>query len=154
MSDEAIATIQREFPEAGIRITGRARTLRRQAELMAQRIGADRREFLNTYRPAVHITEMDQWVRDHSEETTAQRANTFEGIIRRALSRGARVSNHLADNAIDISWPIGDEQTLNRIEQRLNELGGHVIREANAPAGRHWHVDFIESLTGPALTRP
>lgn len=33
--DELIAIIQQEFPRAGIRITGRARTIRRQAELMA-----------------------------------------------------------------------------------------------------------------------
>jgi len=58
--DQLIGIVQREFPLAGIRITGRARTIRRQAELMAQRIRANRREFLRTYRPATHITEMGQ----------------------------------------------------------------------------------------------
>lgn len=38
--DQLIATIQREFPAGGIRITGHARTIRRQAEVMAQRIPA------------------------------------------------------------------------------------------------------------------
>lgn len=34
--DQLIGTVQREYPNAGIRITGRSRTIRRQAELMAQ----------------------------------------------------------------------------------------------------------------------
>ena len=53
--DQLLAVIQAEFPTAGIRITGRARTIRHQAELMAQRIRANRREFLRTYVNRRHI---------------------------------------------------------------------------------------------------
>lgn len=58
--DQLILIIQREFPRAGIRITGRARTVRRQAELKAQRIRTSRPEFLQTYRATRHIIEMDE----------------------------------------------------------------------------------------------
>ena len=70
--DHLIGTIQNEFPAAGIRITGRARTIRRQAELMAQRIRANRQEFLQTYAFRQHIAEMNQWVIGHPAATEQQ----------------------------------------------------------------------------------
>jgi hypothetical protein len=140
--DQLIATIQREFPAAGIRVTGRGRTIRRQAELMAQRIRANRHEFLATYRTAQHITEMDQWHQRNRTATVVATVDEFERIIQRARSRGAVVSNHLSDTARDISWPIGTAQQLNAIEARINALGARVIREPNAAGGRHWHVDW------------
>jgi hypothetical protein len=140
--DQLIATIQREFPTAGIRITGRARTIRRQAELMAQRILANRQEFLRTYRPAQHITEMDQWNLRNRTATALATADEFERIIQRARARGALVSNHLSDAARDISWPIGTNRQLDAIEARIRALGAIVLREPNAAGGRHWHVDW------------
>ncbi len=140
--DQLIATIQREFPAAGIRITGRARTIRRQAELMAQRIRANRQEFLGTYRRTQHITEMDQWFLANRGATLQQTVTEFEAIINRARTRGALVSNHLSNTARDISWPIGTPQQLNAIEARIQTLGASVIREPNAAGGRHWHVDW------------
>jgi len=140
--DQLIATIQREFPAAGIRITGRARTVRRQAELMAERIRANRLEFLRTYRPAQHITEMDRWYLQHRLATLQATADEFERIIRRARARGATVSNHLSDSARDISWPNGSALQLNVIEARIQALGANVIREPHAAGGRHWHVDW------------
>lgn len=140
--DQLIAIIQREFPTAGIRITGRARTIRRQAELMAQRIRANRQEFLNTYRSTQHIQEMDSWVRANPAATVEQTITEFEAIINSARARGATVSNHLSDSARDISWPVGTPQTLDTIEARINALGATVIREPNAAGGRHWHVDW------------
>ena len=128
--DQLIATIQREFPAARIRITGRARTIRRQAE------------FLRTYRAAQHITEMDQWYQRNRSATMDATVDEFERIIQRARARGAVVSNHLSDTARDISWPIGTPQQLNAIEARINALGARVIREPNAAGGRHWHVDW------------
>lgn len=140
--DQLIATIQREFPTAGIRITGRARELRRQAELMAERIRANRLEFLRTYMPAQHITEMDHWYLRNRTATVSVTVDEFERIIQRALARGARVSNHLSDTARDISWPIGTNQQLDSIEARITALGASVLREPNAAGGRHWHVDW------------
>ncbi|GAB2620322.1 hypothetical protein [Novilysobacter erysipheiresistens] len=86
--DELIAIIQQEFPRAGIRITGRARTIRRQAELMAQRIRANRLEFLRTYRPASHIAEMDQWLLRHPSATARETVDEFERLIEQARARG------------------------------------------------------------------
>jgi hypothetical protein len=140
--DQLISTVQREFPNAGIRITGRARTIRRQAELMAQRIRANRQEFLQTYRPAQHITEMDQWYLQNRTATEQETVNAFERIIQQAVNRGAVVSNHLSDTARDISWPIGTAQQLDAIEARIRLLGATVLREPNAAGGRHWHVDW------------
>lgn len=140
--DAVIATVQRDFPRSGIRITGRARTIRRQAELMAQRIQTNRQEFLTTYLHSPHIIQMNQWVLLHPTATHEQVTNEFEQIIREAVSRGAVVSNHLSDSARDISWPIGNSQDLTRIEYRLNELGTSVIREPFAAGGRHWHIDW------------
>ena len=140
--DQLIATIQREFPEAAIRVTGRARTIRRQAELMAQRIRANRQEFLGTYRKAQHITEMDQWFQANKNATLLQTIDEFQAIIDRARARGALVSNHLSNTARDISWPIGNRQQLDAIEARIQALGASVIREPNAAGGRHWHVDW------------
>jgi hypothetical protein len=140
--DQLIATIQSEFPTAGIRITGRARTIRRQAELMAQRIRANRQEFLGTYRRTQHIIEMDRWFQANRNATLQQTVNEFEAIINRARARGAIVSNHLSNTARDISWPTGGPQQLNTIEARIQALGATVIREPNAAGGRHWHVDW------------
>ena len=78
--DALIVTIQQEFPHAHVRITGRGRTVERQAELMAQRRMQNRHQFLRTYLAAPHITEMDQWVANHAhapeeevdEETAAR----------------------------------------------------------------------------------
>lgn len=140
--DQLIATIQREFPTAGIRITGRARTIRRQAELMAQRVRTNRQEFLDTYRRTQHITEMDEWFLANRGATSQQTVAEFEAIIDRARARGALVSNHLSNTARDISWPIGTLDQLNLIEARIQALGASVIREPNAAGGRHWHVDW------------
>ena len=140
--DALIATVQRDFPSAGIRITGRARTVRRQAELMAERIRANRQEFLRTYRPAQHIQEMDAWVIANPRATRDQTVARFEAIIQAAVARGAAVSNHLSDSARDISWPIGTDAELAAIEARIRALGARVLREPNAAGGRHWHVDW------------
>ncbi len=140
--DEAIATIQREFPEAAVRITGRARTVQRQAELMAERRVKARQQFLSTYRPAPHITEMDRWVTEHPSQPLATTTNAFEQIIRRALERGAVVSHHLSDSARDISIPQGGAEVQRRVRSRLESMGCHVIDEHDAVGGPHWHVDF------------
>jgi hypothetical protein len=74
---------------------------------MAERRRADRHQFLHTYIPARHITEMDQWVTAHPHATSAETADAFEQIITTALRAGAHVSNHLSDHARDISIPAG-----------------------------------------------
>lgn len=140
--DELMLVIQREFPRAGIRITGRARTIRRQAELMAQRIRVNRLEFLRTYRSTQHITEMDQWFRRHPSASERETVDAFERLIEQARARGALVSNHLSNTARDISWPIGSHPELDAIEARIVELGATVLREPHAAGGRHWHVDW------------
>jgi len=137
-----ILQIQREFPNAHIRITGRGRTVRRQAELMAQRRRANRKQFLETYHPAAHITEMDHWVAGHTNASEAETVSAFEGIIERARRGGAVVSNHLTDRARDISIPRGGEQAQTRVRRRLRQLGAHVIDEQEAVGGPHWHVDY------------
>jgi hypothetical protein len=140
--DALVAMVQREFPMAGLRTTGRGRTIRRQAELMADRVRTNRAEFIRTYRSAGHITEMEQWCQRNHNATLLQTVDEFERIIRRARGRGAVVSNHLSDTARDISWPTGTPQQLDQIELRIRELGGTVIREPHAAGGRHWHVDW------------
>src|SRR5690606_38133629 len=89
--DQLILIVQREFPRAGIRVTGRAWTVRRQAELMAQRIRASRLEFLRTYRTTRHIIEMDEWFRRNPRATERETVDEFERLIREACARGARV---------------------------------------------------------------
>jgi hypothetical protein len=140
--DQLIAIAQSEYPTAGIRITGRARTVRRQAELMAQRIRASRDEYLNTYRSSPHIMEMDRWYTSNAHANLEETTNEFERIITGAVSRGAIVSNHLSNTARDISWPTGNPEQLNAIETRIRALGASVIREPNAAGGSHWHVDW------------
>mgnify|MGYP000076542655 FL=1 len=140
--DQLIAIIQNEFPKSKIRVTGKARTLRRQAELMAQRIRVYRLEFLKTYRRRQHIVEMDTWYSTNKGATFTQTVDEFEKIIIRARSRGALVSNHLSNTARDISWPHGTYIELDKIEARINQLGASVIREPKAAGGRHWHVDW------------
>lgn len=140
--DQLISIIQREYPSAGIRITGRARTIRRQAELMAQRIRANRAEFLRTYRPSWHIGEMDGWLLRNPGASERETVDEFERLIEQARARGALVSNHLSNTARDISWPIGDHRQLDAIEARIITLGATVLREPHAAGGRHWHVDW------------
>jgi hypothetical protein len=140
--DQLIAAVQSEFPGANIRITGRARTVRRQAELMAQRIRTDRQEFLRTYLRRRHIAEMDSWYQSNRNTSFEQTVAEFERIIRAAQARGVVVSNHLSDTARDISWPISSPIELDQIERRIKALGARVIREPNAAGGRHWHIDW------------
>ncbi|MFK5913442.1 MAG: hypothetical protein QM484_03635 [Woeseiaceae bacterium] len=140
--DQLISIIQSEFPNSSIRITGRARTIRRQAELMAQRIIANRVDFLQTYTWRQHIGEMNQFIINNPRATLDQTTVRFEAIINTARLRGAQVSNHLSDTARDISIPIGLPATQNTIETRIEALGATVIREPNAAGGPHWHVDW------------
>jgi len=137
-----VIAVQQQFPQAHIRITGRGRTVRRQAELMAQRRRANRAQFLNTYWPASHITEMDQWVTAHPRATEAETVDAFEEIIDRARQRGAIVSNHLSDRARDISIPMGGPDVQSQVRRYITSLGGHVIDERDATGGPHWHVDY------------
>jgi hypothetical protein len=144
--DALISTIQHEFPGAIIRTTGRARTIRRQAELMAQRIRADEDEFVQTYRDSHHIRQMVSWYRAHAGATEEATTGAFEEIVRSARASGAVVSNHLSDNARDISWPAGNEADRRAISTRIGELGGSVIEEPDAAGGRHWHIDWLPAL--------
>ena len=137
-----ITTVQQEFPNARIRVTGRGRTVARQAELMAQRRRGDRAQFLGTYVPAPHITEMDTWVTAHPHATEQETTTAFTEIINRARRNGAVVSNHLSDRARDISIPRGSREVQQRVRARLRELGGHVIDERDAVGGPHCHVDY------------
>lgn len=140
--DALVGTVQREFPNSHIRITGRGRTVERQAELMAERRLQDRHQFLHTYRAAPHITEMDQWVTRHPDATEDDAATAFVDIINRALRNGAIVSNHLSDHARDISVPHGGERVRIQVRQRFRELGAHVLDESDAVGGPHWHIDY------------
>lgn len=140
--DGVIDTIKQEFPNAGIRTTDRGRTIREQADLMAERIRANRAEFMGTYAHRLHILEMDRWFTSNPNASLFQTVDEFERIIRGARANGEIVSNHLSDSARDISWPIGTPGVLNQIEQRIQHLGGRVIREPRAAHGRHWHVDW------------
>ncbi len=140
--DQLIQMIQSEFPNARIRVTGRARSIRRQAELMVQRIRASRVEFLSTYRTRRHITEMDEWFRRNPSASEVATIDAFESLIEQARTRGDQVSNHLSNTARDISWPIGSHRELDRIEARIQVLGATVLREPHAAGGRHWHVDW------------
>jgi hypothetical protein len=137
-----VRTVQRQFPEAHIRITGRGRNVHKQAELMAQRRQANRTQFLHTYKSAQHITEMDQWVTAHPNATTEEATTAFENIINRALQRGAAVSNHLSDRARDVSIPSGGPNVQRQVRDFIKDLGGRVLDEHDAVGGPHWHVDY------------
>jgi len=140
--DALVGTIQTEFPQTHIRVTGRGRTVQRQAELMAERRLQNRHQFLHTYRPAHHITEMDHWVTHHPHASQDETVAAFVEIINRARQRGAVVSNHLSDHARDISIPHGDHRVRSQVRVRLRELGAHVLDEHDAVGGPHWHVDY------------
>lgn len=140
--EQLIAQVAREFPAAHLRITGRGRSVRRQAELMAARLKANRQQFLRTYRPAPHITAMDDWGSAHPDASIAETSAAFEQIISAALQLGAVVSNHLTDRSRDIGIPSGGRSTQRLVKLRLQELGAHVIDERDAVGGPHWHVDY------------
>jgi len=140
--DALILTIQTEHPRAHIRITGRGRTVERQAELMSERRIQNRHQFLHTYLAAPHITEMDQWVTNHPHAKSDEAVAAFVEIINRARRNGAVVSNHLSDHARDISIPLGDHHYRTQVRNRLQELGAHVIDEGDAVGGPHWHIDY------------
>jgi len=89
--DALIATIQQGFPSSRIRITGRERTVKRQAELMAERRRQNRTLFLNTYRlSARHITEMDHWVNTHPTATADEAVAAFTEIINQIREKPVR----------------------------------------------------------------
>jgi hypothetical protein len=134
--------VQKQFPQAHIRITGRGRTVHDQARLMAERRRANRSQFIHVYKPAAHITEMDQWVTAHPGATKDQTIAAFVDIINRALQRGAGVSNHLSDRARDISIPVGGPNVQKQVRDFIKDLGGRVLDERDAVGGPHWHVDY------------
>jgi hypothetical protein len=113
---------------------------------MAASRRADRDTFLQTYRPAPHITAMDNWASSHPQATERETVNEFERIIRAARQSGAVVSNHLSDSARDISVPAGGSRVREQVAARIEELGGHLIREENAAGGPHWHVDWASTV--------
>ncbi len=140
--ESLVQQVQREFPTAQVRITGRGRTVRRQAELMVERRRSNRDQFLRTYVHAQHITEMDEWVTEHPTASAVETSTAFERIIEAARRRGATVSNHLSDRARDISIPAGGADVQQQVRRRLQALGAHVIDEHDAVGGAHWHVDY------------
>ena len=109
---------------------------------MADRRLANRAQFLKTYYPARHIKEMDDWCLTHPKATKPEAYDAFEKIVRDALARGAKVSNHLSDMARDISIPAGGPSVEKQVRARLQHLGAHVLDEHDAVGGPHWHVDY------------
>jgi hypothetical protein len=137
-----VRMVQRQFPQAHIRITSRGRTVHEQARLMAERRRANRSQFLGVYKAAAHITEMDKWVTAHPNATKEETIAAFEDIINRALQKGAAVSNHLSDRARDVSIPIGGPNVQRQVRDFIKDLGGRVLDEHDAVGGPHWHVDY------------
>jgi hypothetical protein len=152
--DGLIRELQRQFPRTAIRVTGRVRTVRRQAELMAERRLSNRTQFLTVYRQAQHISEMDAWVIQHPRATPSQATEAFEQIIHRARSRGAAVSNQMDDRARDISIPLGKHHQQAEVQRALERWGAHVILEGDATGGPHWHVDYAPPIAPPIGRRP
>lgn len=132
------------FPRAGMRITGRGRTMRQQAALMANVIrGVNGRAiFIRTYgRGRQYVRDMIDWYDAHRRATLQETVDQFVVYLNEGRARGERISNHIGNDAIDISWPIGNNRTLDQIENHLANQGARVIREPDSPNGRHWHVD-------------
>lgn len=148
--DALVRELQRQFPHMNIHVTGGMRTVRRQAELMAERRLSNRTQFLSVYRQAQHIREMDEWAAQHPRATRSQATEAFEQIIHRARARGATVSNHLDDRARDISIPLGNHRQQTEVQRALESWGAHVGPEPDATHGPHWHVDY----TPPIGRRP
>ncbi len=137
--DSVIEEMSKQWPDAKIRITGKGRTVRRQAELMAKRRLRDRKDFMGTYTNRPHIREMDKWVGANPNATEKQAIRKFESIIRKAKSKGYQVSKHLSDDARDISIPKKDRAA---IRKYLENNGIRVLDEGSAATGRHWHLDY------------
>ena len=137
-----VVQVQKQFPDARIRITSRGRTVHDQARLMAQRCRKNRDQFLHTYKSSRHITEMDDWVTANPHATEKAAIQAFEEIINRARQRGEAVSNHLSGRARDISIPIGGPNVQRQVRGFIEKLGGRVLDEHDAVGGPHWHVDY------------
>jgi|GEM_PF-3399069 len=137
--DDIISTVQTENPDADIRVTSRGRSVEEQASLMATKSYAHNwgdqviRPFIN---------EMDSWRDQHPNATHEEATHAFVGIINNALAQGYVVSNHLGDNARDVSIPRGTQTQQNVIRARFTALGASVINEGSAATGPHWHLDL------------
>ena len=141
--DALITKLAEEFPIADIRTSGKSRTVRKQAQLMAERRRANRTQFLAVYAKRPHIQMMDEWVCQKPLATNKETVDAFETIITEAISAGATVSNHLSGYAADIRVPKGSHAERSAVANRIRELGGHVIDEGDAVDGAHWHIDWI-----------
>ncbi|MBL4693289.1 MAG: hypothetical protein JKY92_08185, partial [Magnetovibrio sp.] len=137
--EDVIGEASKEYPDAKLRITGQGRTVKRQAELMAQRRMTDRKDFMGTYKDRPHIREMDKWVKANPNASEAQVTKKFEGIIRKAQKSGYKVSGHLSDHARDISNPQKNKADIRKL---LEKNGIRVLDEGNASTGAHWHLDY------------
>jgi hypothetical protein len=124
------------------------RTVRRQAELMADQARADTDVLADTYTPRgqktapAYVNEMVQWVQQNPGAGRTQAVDAFEDIITRARANGYTVSRHLGDAARDISTPQGTPEERRQIEARLRELGVRVLPEPDAAGGPHWHINL------------
>lgn len=141
-TEQIILNTKGAYPRAGIRVTGRGRTIKQQAAFLARQIRQNRAIFTATYGTGRQYTrDMLAW---HAANPAASEDATIEQFVmflNEGNSRGERISNHVGNDAIDISWPVGTPQDLDKIEAHITNLGARVIREKNAAGGPHWHID-------------
>lgn len=114
----------KKWPKSKVKVTGRARTVRRQAELMAEQ--ARNSGLHPPYKVRPHTKEMTKWVKDYPKASYEETVTEFEGIIHRALDNGAVVSEHLSDNARDVHIP---ESNKEEIRQFFQDSGLRVLDE-------------------------
>ncbi|GGF71006.1 hypothetical protein GCM10011332_26220 [Terasakiella brassicae] len=137
--EDAVADANSKWPNAKIRITGRARTVNKQATLMAKRRMASREDFMGTYTNHDYIKEMDQYVTDNPNASLGTVTSEFERIIRAALAAGYKVSDHLSDTARDVSIPRANKSDVRTF---FENSGIRVLDESGASSGAHWHLDY------------
>lgn len=104
------------------------RTIRRQAELMANMSSSQRR---NLYNNAYYVDEMN--ANDHL--SGSQKIDKFEQILSAALKNGSRISYHITGDAVDI---------LPSTQQVRNwfENNGVSVTDETESSIRCWHLQL------------
>ena len=153
--NDILSRVRERFPAAGIRSTSGVRTVHEQAQLMATRARANGRDFLANYGAGAYAREMLNWVGTNPGATHDDTTRQFEAIITRVRAAGSFVSNHIASpgrpaTAMDLSLPRGGPEVRRAVENLIQELGGRVHPEPNAPTGPHLHIDVPQPGRGRA----
>jgi hypothetical protein len=140
-ADGVIDLLRNLFPDVDFNVTSGQRTVAEQAGLMLNQALNNPSGLLSTYGNANYAQDMVNYLVDNPVTDDASRAaalDYFTNRVQQARDAGQRVSDHLDDNARDISVPQSHQTDIMCV---LQAIGARLI--TNEPGNEpHWHISY------------